>query len=60
MVVEKLPLSEIDKYECIKGVLLREFHITPRELRARFMTTGKRGMIHTHYFVRDYYCLCNI
>ena len=38
-----MSFTGIDQYDCIKEALLREFHITPREFRARFLTAVKRG-----------------
>ena len=42
-VIGKLSAKELDDYHVIKATLLREFHITPRELYSRFDTATKRN-----------------
>jgi hypothetical protein len=41
--VSKLALSELDDYGCLKKRLLKEFRVTPRELRSRFAQASKRS-----------------
>ena len=43
ILIEKLSVVELDDYKRIKAFLLEEYHITPRELRSRFMTASKRS-----------------
>jgi hypothetical protein len=41
-VVTRLPLAQLDDYVAVKKLLLAEFRITPRELRARFTQAARR------------------
>jgi hypothetical protein len=41
-IVSKLPLSQLADYDIIRQCLLREFQVTPRELRSRFQGATKR------------------
>jgi hypothetical protein len=41
-VVSKLSLAELNSYDTVKSCILREFQITPRELRSRFVSATKK------------------
>jgi hypothetical protein len=42
LVVSKLSLAELNSYDSVKSCILREFQITPRELRSRFVSATKK------------------
>ena len=42
-IICKLPLSQLGDYDHVRQCLLKEFQITPRELRSRFQGATKRA-----------------
>ena len=42
-VIGRMPATEMEQYEALKGFLLAEFKLTPREYKARFDDAAKRS-----------------